>query len=75
MSVQYVVDEQGKRVGVFLPVEEYERMVEEIEELEDIRLYDEAKVKLERGEDELIPWEKVKEQIGSEYEDPEDPPQ
>ena len=75
MSAQYVVDEQGKRVGVFLPVEEYERMVEEIEELEDIRLYDEAKVKLERGEDELIPWEKVKEQIGSEYEDPEDPPQ
>jgi hypothetical protein len=75
VSVQYVVDEQGKRVSVVLPIEEYEKLLEVLEEIEDVRLYDEAKVKLERGEDELIPWEKVKEQIGSEYEDPEDPPQ
>ena len=63
MSAQYVVDEQGKRVGVFLPVEEYERMVEEIEELEDIRLYDEAKATLESGEDELIPFEQAVREI------------
>ncbi len=70
MSIQYLVDEQGKRVSVVLPVEEYERMLEELEELDDIRLYDEAKAELERGEDELIPWEEVREQIGSEYEGP-----
>ena len=61
MSVQYVVDENGKRVGVMLPIEEYERMVEEIEELEDIRLYDEAKAELKRGEDGLVPWGRSKE--------------
>lgn len=70
MSIQYVIDENGKRVGVVLPVEEYERMLEELEELEDMRLFDEAKASIERGEDEPVPWEEVKEQIGSEYEDP-----
>jgi prevent-host-death family protein len=29
---RYVVDENGKRVGVLLDIEEYERMVEELEE-------------------------------------------
>ena len=60
MSARYVVDENGKRVSVILPVEEYERMVEE---LEDIRLYDEAKAELERGEDEAIPLEQAMREI------------
>ena len=33
MSARYVVDENGKRVSVILPVEEYERLLEELEEL------------------------------------------
>lgn len=69
MSVRYVVDEQGKRVGVMLPIEEYESLLEELEEMENVRAYDETKAELERGEGELISWEKTKEQIGSEYED------
>jgi PHD/YefM family antitoxin component YafN of YafNO toxin-antitoxin module len=56
MSARYVVDENGKRVSVILPIKEYERMVEE---LEDIRLYDEARAELERGEDELIPFDQA----------------
>jgi PHD/YefM family antitoxin component YafN of YafNO toxin-antitoxin module len=62
---RYVVDENGKRVAVLLSVEEYDRMVEELEEFEDIlarRAYDEAKAELERGEDELIPWEQAKQE-------------
>jgi PHD/YefM family antitoxin component YafN of YafNO toxin-antitoxin module len=68
-SGRYVVDENGKRVGVLLDVEEYERMVEELEEFEDIlarRAYDEAKAALENGEDELVPWEPAKREIGKE---------
>ena len=71
MSIRYVTDENGKRVEVIMPVEEYERLVEELEELEDIRLYDEAKAEIEREGSEPIPWEKVREEIGSEYEEPE----
>jgi spore germination protein GerM len=65
MSARYVVDENGKRVSVILPVEEYKRMVEELEleELEDIRLYDEAKAELERGEDEVIPFDQAVREI------------
>ncbi len=70
MEARYIVDENGKRVSVILPVEEYERLIEALEELEDIRAYDEAKAELEHGEDKLVPWEKVKREIGSEYEEP-----
>lgn len=64
-----MVDENGKRVGVLLDVEEYERMVEGLEEFEDIlthRAYDEAKAALENGEDELVPWEPAKREIEEE---------
>ncbi|MDQ3924269.1 MAG: type II toxin-antitoxin system Phd/YefM family antitoxin [Actinomycetota bacterium] len=57
MSARYVVDENGKRVSVILPVEEYERMLEELEELEDLRLYDEAKAEIEREGSEVVPLE------------------
>ena len=39
----YVVDENGARVGVILPMEEYRKLMEELEELESIRAYDAAK--------------------------------
>ncbi len=63
MNGRYVVDENGKRVAVLLEVEEYERMIEELEELEDIRAYDEAIAELERGDDELIPFEQAVREI------------
>jgi hypothetical protein len=40
---QYITDRQGKRISVILPIKEYERILEELEDLEDVRLYDEAK--------------------------------
>ena len=40
---EYVVDDQDKRKAVVLPVEEWEKVMDELEELEDIRLYDVAK--------------------------------
>ena len=39
----YITDIQGKRVSVILPVKEYERILEELENREDVQLYDEAK--------------------------------
>jgi len=69
MEARYIVDENGKRVSIILPIEEYERMVEELEKFEDIlatQAYDEAKAEIERGEDELIPWEQAKKEIGEE---------
>ena len=40
---KFVVDEHQKRKAVLLPYEEWEKIVEEMEELADIKAYDEAK--------------------------------
>ena len=42
MQKHYITDDNGEKVAVILPLDQYERM---IEDLEDIRLYDEAKNK------------------------------
>ncbi|MBX6765513.1 MAG: hypothetical protein IRY88_17875 [Rubrobacteraceae bacterium] len=63
---RYITDERGNRTAVVLSIEEYERLREAAEELEDIRLFDEAKEAVERGEDELVPWEEVRDHIGEE---------
>ena len=60
MEACYIVDEIGKRAGVILSVDEYERM---IEDLEDVRLYDEGKAALQRGESEVVPLEQAMREI------------
>lgn len=39
---QYLTDREGKRVGVVLDLEQFQRIIEELEDLEDIRAYDAA---------------------------------
>lgn len=39
----YVVDENGKRKAVVVPVAEWKQILEALEELDDIRAYDNAK--------------------------------
>ena len=56
---EYIVDEQGKRTKVILDIEEYEKLLEELEELEDIRACNEVKA---LGED-AIPLEQAIEEI------------
>ena len=40
---QYITDEDGKKISVILPMNEFEQIMEELDELEDIKLYDEAR--------------------------------
>ncbi len=49
IHAQYIVDGNGKRVSVVLPVKDYESMLDKIDELEDIRIYDEVKAKNEKS--------------------------
>ena len=63
MEARYIVDEDGKRVSVVLPIEEYERLIEALEDLDDVRAYDEAKAALARGEDEVVPLEQAMREI------------
>ncbi|MFS2185688.1 hypothetical protein ACCC92_03380 [Mucilaginibacter sp. Mucisp84] len=40
---QFITDDRGEKLSVVLPIAEFKSIMEELEELEDIRLYDEAK--------------------------------
>jgi len=40
---EYVVNEQRDRKAVLLPISDWDRIVDELEELSDIRAYDKAK--------------------------------
>ncbi len=45
---QYITDKKGKKISVVISIAEYKKMIEELEELEDIRLYDTVKAKKEK---------------------------
>ncbi len=39
---QFLTNEKGEKVAVVIGIEEYEKILEELEDLEDIRAYDQA---------------------------------
>lgn len=43
LHAQYIKDAKGKKSMVILPAQEFELILEELEELEVIKLYDESK--------------------------------
>jgi PHD/YefM family antitoxin component YafN of YafNO toxin-antitoxin module len=43
INPQYITDNTGKKISVVLPLKDFNAIMEELEELEDIKLYDEAK--------------------------------
>lgn len=59
MNENFVVDKEGHKIGVFLDMKTYKHMVKDLEELEDIRAYDEAKA----AKDEAIPFAQAVQEI------------
>ena len=45
---RYITDKKGKKLSVVISISEYEKMIEEIEELNDIKLYDAVKSRNEK---------------------------
>ena len=43
INPQYITDQNGNKLYVIISIEEFEYLIEQLEELEDIRLYDESK--------------------------------
>jgi hypothetical protein len=43
VNPQYITDSTGRKISVVLSIKEFKTIMEELEELEDVRLYDEAK--------------------------------
>jgi hypothetical protein len=59
INENFVVDKNGNRVGVFLDIEAYQKIIEELEELDDLRAFDLAKAR----NNEPIPFEQAVKEI------------
>lgn len=57
---EFVVNEKAKKKAVLLPIAEWKRLMEDMEELEDIRAYDNAKA---ASNDAAVPFEQAVRQI------------
>ncbi len=43
LNPQFITDSNGNKISVVLPISDFKAIMEELEELEDIMLYDDAK--------------------------------
>ena len=59
---KYLTDAQGNRIGVVLDMAQFQRILDDLEELDDIRAYDAAKA--EGGE--TVPFEQAMAEIDAE---------
>jgi hypothetical protein len=44
VNPQYITDNAGRKISVVLPLNQFKNIMEELEDLEDLRLYDAAKM-------------------------------
>jgi hypothetical protein len=56
---RFLVDERGQRLGVVLDMKEYERIAEDLEELDAIRAFDQAKASSEKPR----PWKEARKRL------------
>ena len=62
---QFIEDNQGNRIAVLMPIDQYNNMLEQLEEIDDIKSYDAAKAE----EDEVIPFDQAVREIEKERDD------
>ena len=65
-ETRYITNENGERTDVILPIEEYERLVDALEDLEDaehIRAARETRARIEREEEETVPLNQAMREI------------
>jgi PHD/YefM family antitoxin component YafN of YafNO toxin-antitoxin module len=61
ISPEYIIDQRAKKKAVVVPMAEWQRLMDELEELEDIRAYDKTKARPER----VMPFEDAVREIRS----------
>jgi hypothetical protein len=61
MKPQYITDKRGKRVSVILPMRDFKKMIEGLEELDDIKAFDRAKAR----KADFVPFEQAKRELAA----------
>jgi len=46
---QYITDDKGEKLSAVIPIQEFKTLMDELDELEDIKLYDSAKADNEQS--------------------------
>jgi len=67
LNERYITDADGKCTAVILDIATWERLLDELEDLEDSWAAEEAMKAIAKGEEELIPWEQVKAELAQRY--------
>jgi hypothetical protein len=62
---QFIEDSQGNRIAVLMPIDQYNKMLEQLEEIDDILAYDAAKAQ----DDEILPFDQAVKEIEDERDD------
>ena len=60
INPQFVKDEKGRDLGVFLTKSEFDKLLEELEDYEDIKAFDEAE---SRSDKEFMPYREAIDKI------------
>jgi hypothetical protein len=60
VSERYIVDEHGAKIDVIVSIESYQQMLDDVEELESIKMYDLAK----STENEILSFDEAMTEIG-----------
>ncbi len=55
MKLQYVSDRKGRKTAVILPIKEYQKMQQELDDLHCTVLYDQAMAQIETGGSDPLP--------------------
>ena len=56
---QFIEDKQGNRIAVLMPIDQYNKLLDQLEDINDIRAYDAAKAE----DDEIIPFDQAVNEI------------
>lgn len=48
-KTQFITDNNGKKISVVIPIKKYQLILEDLEELDDIKRYDRAKATADKG--------------------------
>ena len=43
METQFITDKKGKKIAVIISIKDYKKMLDDLEAIEDVKLYDKAK--------------------------------
>ena len=65
MKAQYVMDSEGRKTAVLLPIKDYEKMMQLLEDYEDIKACQESRKHRKHGQSNLVSLDEVLKKIGT----------